>query len=156
MDSVRRIWPAVPVSSPFRTPGHRFCLRGQRWRWQGLHFEVLRPPEPVDSAGNNDSCVLRIDDGHFRVLLTGDIEAQTERALLRLDRRAVRADVLQVPHHGSKTSSTAAFLRAVRPQVALASEGRYSLWRLPAEAVAVAVVKRYRRLGIRWQDTAVS
>ncbi|WP_243466199.1 hypothetical protein [Sodalis glossinidius] len=64
----------------------------------------------------------------------------------------MRADVLQVPHHGSKTSSTAAFLQAVRPQVALASAGRYSRWRLPAEAV----VKRYRRLGIRWQDTAVS
>lgn len=150
--SVSRVWPEVPVSSPFRAPGHRFCLRGQRWRWQGLHFEVLWPPEPVDSAGNNDSCVLRIDDGQFRVLLTGDIEAQTERALLRLDRRALRADVLQVPHHGSKTSSTAAFLRAVRPQVALASAGRYSPWRLSAEAV----VKRYRRLGIRWQDTAVS
>lgn len=108
--SVSRVWPEVPVSSPFRAPGHRFCLRGPRWRWQGLHFEVLWPPEPVDSAGNNDSCVL----------LTGDIEAQTERALLRLDRRALRADVLQVPHHGSKTSSTAAFLLAVRPQVALA------------------------------------
>ncbi|RLR18369.1 hypothetical protein D8L93_01555 [Sodalis-like symbiont of Bactericera trigonica] len=78
LDSVRRVWPAgSPVSSPFRAPGHRFCLRGQRW--QGLYFEVLWPPEPVDRAGNNDSCVLRIDDGHLWVLLTGDIEAQTER-----------------------------------------------------------------------------
>lgn len=149
---MRRVWQAVPVSSSFRALGHGLCLRGQRWRWRGLHFEVLWPPASVASAGNNDSCVLRIDDGRFRVLLTGDIEAPAERALLRLDRPALRAEVLQVPHHGSKTSSTAPFLRAVRPQVALASAGRYSPWRLPAEAV----VQRYRRLGIRWRDTAVS
>ncbi|MFT4464887.1 MAG: DNA internalization-related competence protein ComEC/Rec2 [Sodalis sp. (in: enterobacteria)] len=61
--SVRRVWRVVSVSSSFRAPGHGLCLRGQRWR--GLDFEVLWPPASVASAGNNDSCVLRIDDGRF-------------------------------------------------------------------------------------------
>ncbi|NDL62922.1 ComEC family protein [Enterobacteriales bacterium SAP-6] len=152
LGTLKRLFPGVPVSSSYRSPGHLPCLRGQQWHWQGLRFSVLWPPGQVKKAGNDDSCVIKIEDGTFSILLTGDIEAPAERALLKTARARLRADILQVPHHGSKTSSTRAFLRAVRPTAALASAGRFSPWRLPAPAIR----ERYRREGVTWHDTARS
>lgn len=152
LGTLKRIYPGIPVSSSYRRGDHQPCLRGQRWRWQGLQFSVLWPPALVKKAGNNDSCVVRIDDGRFSVLLTGDIEGPAERALLAASRAELRADILQVPHHGSKTSSSRSFLKAVAPKAALASAARFSPWRLPAPAV----MARYRQQGIAWHDTARS
>ncbi|XBS71078.1 ComEC family protein [Acerihabitans sp. KWT182] len=152
LNFLKKFYPGVPVASSYRADGHLPCIQGQRWVWQGLHFQVLWPPKQVERAENNDSCVIRIDDGKHRVLLTGDIEAPTERALLRAGRGLLRADVLQVPHHGSKTSSTRLFLRAVRPKAALVSAARFNNWRLPAEKIR----ERYRQEGIPWHDTARS
>lgn len=152
LGTLKRVFPGVPVSSSYRSPGHLPCLRGQQWDWQGLRFRVLWPPVQVKKAGNDDSCVIKIEDGTFSVLLTGDIEAPTERALLKHARGQLRADILQIPHHGSKTSSTRAFLRAVRPKAALASAARFSPWRLPAPVI----MDRYRQEGITWHDTARS
>ena len=80
------------------------------------------------------SCVLRVvSAGGVALLLTGDLEAPEEAALLaRVGPERVRADVLQVPHHGSRTSSTEAFLRAVAPEMALVQAGyrnRYEIGR---------------------------
>ncbi|WP_413734474.1 ComEC family protein [Sodalis sp. RH21] len=150
--TLKKIYPGIPVSSSYRQRGHLPCLQGQRWRWQGLQFSVLWPPAQVDKAGNDDSCVVKIDDGRFSVLLTGDIEGPSERALLKSSRRLLQADILQVPHHGSKTSSTRSFLTAVRPKAALASAARFSPWRLPAPTI----MARYRQQGIPWHDTAHS
>lgn len=152
LDTLKKVYPRVPVASSYRADDHRPCLKGQRWVWQGLRFEVLWPPKQVAKANNNDSCVIRIDDGKYRVLLTGDIEAPAERALIRAGRGLLRADILQVPHHGSKTSSTRPFLRAVRPKAALASAARFNQWRLPAEKIRL----RYRQEGIPWHDTGRS
>jgi len=149
LDTLKKVYPHVPVTSSYRAGGHHPCIRGQRWIWQGLNFQVLWPPKQVAKAGNNDSCVIRIDDGKYRVLLTGDIEAPAERALIRAGRGLLQADILQVPHHGSKTSSTKPFLRAVRPQAALVSAARFNPWRLPAEKIR----HRYRQEGIPWHET---
>ncbi|WP_027712211.1 ComEC family protein [Dickeya chrysanthemi] len=142
---------SVPIYSPLLEPDHRPCVQGNQWRWQGLTFSVIWPPVQVREAGNNDSCVVRVDDGRYRVLLTGDLEREDEAMLLRTQRGKLAADILQVPHHGSTTSSSPPFLRAVDAQAVLSSNSRYNPWRLPA----VSVVRRYRQMGYRWHDTAV-
>jgi competence protein ComEC len=90
------------------------------------------------------SLVLRISIGNQAVLLTGDIEGEAEAALLRRP-EAIRAQVLKVPHHGSRTSSAAAFIAAVRPEVALVSAGYRNRFHHPHPEV----VERYQRSGAR-------
>ncbi len=103
------------------------CLAGQAWTWDGVRFTVLHPTpgEYADAyAKTNDrSCVLRIDSAHGSALLTGDIEARSEAALVRTMPASLRADVLVVPHHGSRTSSTLPFIRAVSPSLAIVPAG---------------------------------
>jgi competence protein ComEC len=128
------------------------CKQGEAWQWQGLDFEVLWPETQVTHAQNNNSCVIRIDDGKYSLLLTGDLEMQGERQLVKKFRAKLASTLLQVPHHGSNTSSTAPFLRAVKPELAFASVARYNQWHLPARKV----VKRYQKNNIIWRDTSVS
>lgn len=102
------------------------CLAGQRWAWDGVNFEVLHPSAEVyarEGKSNHLSCVLRVEAGGRAILLTSDIEAADEAALLANQRQKLAADVLLVPHHGSKTSSTPAFLEAVGAAVALIPVG---------------------------------
>ncbi|MEG7426796.1 DNA internalization-related competence protein ComEC/Rec2, partial [Serratia marcescens] len=152
LPTMRRAFPQATVRSPIRGEGHLPCIAGERWRWQSLQFEVLWPPKMLKRPVNDDSCVIRIDDGKYSLLLTGDAEKRAEAQLLRLRRDRLTATVLQVGHHGSKTSSTPPFLRAVNPEAALASASRYGKWRLPARKV----VARYRANGITWHDTTRS
>ncbi|MCO5398126.1 DNA internalization-related competence protein ComEC/Rec2 [Ralstonia soli] len=108
--------------------GFAGCLAGQSWTWDGVVFEVLHPVQlPTDGArvsSNARSCVLRIGNGRHAALLTGDIEAPQEAALVASEpAQRLMADILLVPHHGSKTSSSGAFLDAVSPQVAIFQVG---------------------------------
>ncbi|HSI56416.1 MAG TPA: DNA internalization-related competence protein ComEC/Rec2, partial [Ideonella sp.] len=103
------------------------CHAGQAWVWDGVRFEVLHPgpePYPAGARPNTLSCVLRVQgaDGHS-ALLTGDIEAGQEQALVARLGPALRSEVLLVPHHGSQTSSSEAFLAAVQPRVAVMQLG---------------------------------
>jgi len=127
-------------------PGAR-CLAGQSWGWDGVQFEVLHP-QADDYArarrSNALSCVLRISNGAQAVLLVGDIEKAQELQLVQAG-AALRADVLLMPHHGSKTSSTAAFLDAVTPRLALVQAGYRNRFGHPAPEV----LARYEQRGVQ-------
>lgn len=128
------------------------CEAGQGWAWDGVRFDVLHPLPSHYDAGlkpNDLSCVLRIRSAAGRrVLLLGDLEADQERALVRRE-PDLRAEVLLVPHHGSKTSSSAELLAAVRPQVALVQAGYRSRFGHPAPAV----LARYQAAGVAVVDS---
>lgn len=132
---------------------HRRCAAGQSWRWDGVAFEMLGP-EPASYAdtrlkANARSCVLRIAAGGQAILLAGDIEAAQETALLRGGDRRLRADVLLAPHHGSGTSSTAAFLRAVSPRLGIFQVGHRNRYRHPKREIYA----RYAEMGIERMRT---
>ena len=138
---------AHPLRHLANVPQQR-CQAGQSWDWDGVHFEVLHPlAEDFERAlkSNAMSCVLRVQSGQGSVLLTGDIEAAQEAALVQRNAAALKSDVLLVPHHGSRTSSTAAFLDAVAPQVAVVQAGYRSRYGHPAPDV----LARYAARGIR-------
>ncbi len=103
--------------------------------WGGAECDVLWPVRGSPPIGpNDDSMVLRVQDGRLAWLLTGDIERPVENALLA-DGEPLQADFLKVPHHGSKTSSTAPFLEAVRPHYAAISVGANNSYGHPAPEV---------------------
>ena len=93
------------------------CIRDRAWDWDGVRFTILHPQaddyEHKAAKTNNMSCVLRIENASGSILLTSDIEARDEQALLARAADRLRSDVLLVPHHGSATSSTPAFIAAV-------------------------------------------
>ena len=127
------------------------CLQGQRWSWDGVVFEVLHPREqdlesdPTLRNPNAHSCVLRIQgQGGAVALLPGDLEAAQELRLVREAAPSLRADLLLVPHHGSRTSSTEAWLAAVQPKWALVQAGYRNRYGHPA----AAVLARYAAQGI--------
>lgn len=124
------------------------CMAGQHWDWDGVTFEVLHPAATdydTPARSNAMSCVLRISNGRQTTLLVGDIEAAQELRLIASDAAHLKADVLLVPHHGSKTSSSAIFLDAVQPKWALVQAGYRSRFGHPAPPV----VARYEQRGIR-------
>lgn len=113
------------------------CEAGQRWDWDGVRLEVLHPQATdyvTERKSNALSCVLRITNGVRTALLAGDVE-QAQEAQLLARASPLQADVLLVPHHGSKTSSSAAFLDAVAPHFALVQAGYRNRFGHPAAAV---------------------
>ncbi|WP_170845149.1 DNA internalization-related competence protein ComEC/Rec2 [Chitinasiproducens palmae] len=179
-----------------------FCVRGQRWTWDGVRFEVLWPPRPESGSGsggaNASSCVLRVDNGRHVALLSGDIEAAQEARLLayhargasrRVPRRVpaarapagpptpavrgaavnldaaagpnrfedsgrdtlpgLRADVAFAPHHGSRTSSTLPWVRALGASEVVCQVGYRNRFGHPHRTVTA----RYARHGARLHRT---
>ena len=130
----------------------RRCVAGQRWRWDGVDFEVLHPQATdygVANKSNAMSCVLRIANSTHSALLAGDIEQPQEAALVA-NGISLKTDVLLVPHHGSKTSSSEAFLDAVQPQIALVQAGYRNRFGHPAPVV----MDRYEARKIKVVDSA--
>lgn len=121
------------------TPEGERCRAGMSWEWDGVRFEILHP-DAVRWNGNDASCVLRVA-GAFTLLLPGDIEVDAERALVRGGLGG--ADVVVSPHHGSRSSSTADFVAAVRPAMVIHSAG----WRNPFRHPRPEVVARYASVG---------
>ena len=121
------------------------CAAGLAWRWDGVLFSVLAPARGHQRAGNDASCVLLIDTGQARALLPGDIEQGTEATLA-----LPAVDLLLMPHHGSATSSSPAFVAATAPRLAVATTGYANRFGHPHPTV----VGRYRAAGSHVLATA--
>ena len=119
------------------------CEAGSNWQWDEVEFRFLHPREPqADATANDQSCVLQISSAEHAVLLPGDIEAAGERALI-LGNANLRSDILVVPHHGSNTSSTYAFIKRVDPHYVIFSSGYRNSFGHPTPRIR----QRYRELG---------
>jgi competence protein ComEC len=144
------IWEGVPVPSDVERTRLRERAAGERaaWRWLqrgdaldtgGVTIDVLHPPTPDwerQRARNDDSVVLRLRFHDVEFLLTGDVGRAVEDELAAsVDEDARRIRVLKVAHHGSRTSSSTAFLRAYAPTAAVVSAGRDNLFGHPAPDV---------------------
>ena len=131
--TIGNILSSVPEKLP--TKRHESCVAGQQWQWDGVLFEVLNPLPDHQQQRNNASCVVRVSSGEHAVLLTGDIEHQAEQTLVRLLPHKLHATLLVAPHHGSKTSSTRAFIDAVSPRYVLYPVGYRNRYRFPHKKV---------------------
>jgi competence protein ComEC len=129
------------------------CVAGQRWEWDGVRFAVLHPPPAyyaLPGLKTNDlSCVVRVDSHYGSALLTGDIEARSEAELLRGDPGALAVDVLLVPHHGSRTSSTPPFIAAAAAPFVVFTPGYRNRFGHPRPDV----VARYAATGAQLRRT---
>ena len=126
-------------------PAPRRCFAGTRWEWDGVRFEFLHPPPGREPARrNNQSCVLRVAAGGGSMLLTGDIERVAELSVVQNNPGLMKTDVLLVPHHGSRTSSSRGFIDAVAPRWAVVPAGYRNRFGHPN----AEVLERYRAAGI--------
>ena len=130
-----------------QTANNQHCMDGQSWQWDGINFEMLHPDAGSYNItrirDNNRGCVLRISIGNRHILLTADIEKDSERQLLKEHLDKLHATLLVVPHHGSKTSSTNEFVAAVLPDYAVFTVGYRNRFGHPKQEI----VQRYAHSG---------
>ncbi len=138
----------VMTSRLDKLPTAQECVAGQHWRSGLSEFRIISPDDATPKGSNNRSCVIRIDHQGVVVLLTGDIEKQVERVLVNKEIN-LNADILLVPHQGSKTSSTRGFLDAVAPSHAVVAAGYLNHYGHPHKAVT----QRYRERDINLLST---
>ncbi|MEX2479411.1 MAG: ComEC/Rec2 family competence protein, partial [Gammaproteobacteria bacterium] len=143
-------WHAPADAVPDLEAAPRVCDTAASWTWDGVVFRLLAAVPRAGASRNDRSCVVMIESAAGRLLLTGDIERTAEQGLVAAYGAALRADVMVVPHHGSATSSSAAFLAAVAPRYAIVPAGYANRYRMPH----AAVVARYRAAGVALFDTA--
>lgn len=125
------------------------CHDFSDWSWDEVHFQFLSLPASMGEK-NNRSCVLKVHTKKTSLLLTGDIEAPAEQYLVEQYYPILSSDVLLVPHHGSKTSSSERFLEAIHPSIAVISSGFDNRYHLPHKST----VMRYRKRGVKLLNTA--
>jgi competence protein ComEC len=143
----------ILAGEPQSLAGARQCETGQSWRWDGVDFRILHPQSGDSFRKSNDlSCVLKVTSGGRSVLISGDVERTAERLLVERQGEGLRADILVAPHHGSKTSSSDAFVARVRPQYVLFAVGYRNRFGFPHPSV----VERWRQGGALLLDTAES
>ena len=140
------------ILSGEKHPGYKTvpCLAGNQWQWGQTVFKILSPNQQ-QQAGNNASCVLKISLPHASILLTGDIEKQVEKRLLKHRSEDIKADIVIIPHHGSKSSSTEAFTLAVNADFAINSSGYLNKYDFPNKQVKL----RWQAVGSKFLDTAI-
>ena len=146
-------YPDIELITPSRKnygETHRtFCLQGKQWQWRGLDFKILSPAQITDRAENPQSCVILFTDGQYQILLTGDADVATERSFAE---KLGKINVLQVGHHGSKTSTGEFLLAQTKPDIALISSGRWNAWNFPHPTV----IERLNRYQSAVENTAIS
>lgn len=138
----RQVLHQIPPASPLlQGKNAQPCRQGQAWQVDGVNFEIVWPPVGfVGKDDNAQSCVLRVDNGRFSVLIPADISRAEELQLLPA---LAKVDVLIAPHHGSRTSSSQELIDAVQPRHAIISAGYFNRYRHPNQAV----VARYQAAG---------
>jgi competence protein ComEC len=152
MQSMPIVWlsSSLPEGHPLLqlATDKRRCTNGQSWQWDGVQFEILHPDAGSYAIAkirdNNRGCVLRISIGDQHILLTADIEKESEQQLLKEHADKLPAALLVVPHHGSKTSSTNEFIAAVRPGYAVFTVGYRNRFGHPKKEI----MQRYAERGI--------
>ncbi len=138
---------SLPLNRPLFARQHVMrCQRGQSWRWDEVRFEILNPPEVAyqeTRKDNNMGCVLKVTASGQSLLMTADAEAPAEAEMLAAEPGSLQADVLLAGHHGSKTSSTPAFVQAVGAKQVIFTMGYRNRYGHPHWSV----VNRFRALG---------
>ncbi|HKE46530.1 MAG TPA: DNA internalization-related competence protein ComEC/Rec2, partial [Rhodanobacteraceae bacterium] len=157
--AVAQVFPEAEVAGgePARSDiALRQCRAGETWDWNGVHFRVLSPADdqleaPISPRGDNDrSCVLLVEGRGGRLLLPGDIGARIEPRIAAELGRARTPLVVAAAHHGSRTSSSQAFIDAAHPALAVVSAGWHNHYGHPHPDV----VARFRDAGACVADTA--
>jgi competence protein ComEC len=133
----------------------RQCVAGEAWTWDGVRFRVISPMPDRTGApsarGNNDrSCVLLVEGEGSRLLLPGDVSTRVEPRIVDAVTNGATPLVLAVAHHGSRTSSSAAFIAGTHPALAIVSAGWHSRYGHPHPEI----VARFRGAGIPLLNTA--
>ena len=153
--SVQAAQPQARWLSSYDTDPARRCVAGQRWRWDGVDFEVLHPqPDDYDETGrgrlssNAMSCVLLVSNGSQNAWFAGDLDAARE-VRLALARPELRATLMLAPHHGSQTSSSPVLLNTLRPALVVVQSGYRNRFNHPAPVV----LERYAQRGIPWVNS---
>jgi competence protein ComEC len=143
---VKQVVSGEPSDLPVELQAER-CESGRQWTWDEVDFQLWHWPLAGDS--NQNSCVLLIEANGERLLLSGDIDAAAERALLDSP-LALPTDWLQAPHHGSRSSSSMALLDVLQPKGALISRGQGNSFGHPHPTV----IARYQKRGMAIYDSA--
>ncbi len=146
MQSQAQLLSSIEAGNPLQMlrPAQR-CVAGQHWEWDGVQFDILHPQADdydAQAKSNAMSCVLRVSNGAQTALLVGDIEQPQEARLVATQANSLKSDVLLLPHHGSKTSSSAPFLDAVAPRTAIVQSGYRNRFGHPASVVTQRLAER--------------
>lgn len=132
-------YPETRLLTSMSGVGGERCLAGQSWEWEGVRFAMLHPLQGAYAVRpfktNRNSCVLRVSAGGQSVLMTGDIDAAAETALIGREPEALRSWAIVVPHHGSTTSSSMPFVAAVAAREAVFSAGYRNMFSHPRPEV---------------------
>lgn len=122
------------------------CQEGDSWNYDGVLFTILHPAYDYQhKKSNNKSCVLLVEAADKSFLLTGDIEKKVEKELLNNYGNSLYADVMLIPHHGSRTSSSEEFIEAIYPKYALVSVGYQNSYGHPKSDI----IDRYSQIGTK-------
>lgn len=137
----------MQVNNTFRNHN---CYKANAWQWDGVKFYFLKNNHKTKLSENNRSCVLVIENNYQRILLPGDIEQKMEHYYANKYAKNLKSTVLISPHHGSKTSSSRAFLAKVLPKYVFISSGKYNRYGMPHKSV----IKQYKTNNIQIYNTA--
>jgi competence protein ComEC len=149
LESVLQLYPqsSFLASLPALPPGIEPCRAAMEWAWPGASFQTLHPSRGLPYLGNDSSCVVSMRSEPGSILFAGDISEAIEARLLRQGLPPHR--VLLVPHHGSATSSSTAFIERVGPEIAIATASLGNRFDFPRDEVRA----RYESRNIRFWST---